>query len=76
MDVNPGDDRDPVKAKESLWKTLNDLPEELKTVILLRQQMDLSFVDVADRMQRNLDTVQDLWRQAIIELGAKLDESG
>lgn len=74
MDVNPGDDRGSIKAKESLWKALNDLPEDLKTVILLRQQMDLSFVDIADRMQRNLDIVQELWRQAIVGLGEKLEE--
>jgi DNA-directed RNA polymerase specialized sigma24 family protein len=73
-DANSGDDRAPALAKESFWKALNELPEELKTVILLRQQMDLSFVDIAERMQREVEGVQTLWSQALVVLGRKLEE--
>ncbi len=73
-DANTGDDREPALAKESFWKALNELPEEFKTVILLRQQMDLSFVDIAERMQRDIESVQTLWSQALVVLGGKLEE--
>ncbi len=61
-------------AREFLWKAVNALPEECKTVILLRQQMDLSFVEIADRMHRSPDDVRTLWGRSILMLGEKLAE--
>ena len=61
-------------ARETFWMALNKLPEELKTVVLLRQQMDLSFVEIAERMQHSTEVVQKLWGRALIVLGEKLEE--
>lgn len=60
------------KARESLWKAVNELSEEHRMVILLRQQADLSFVDIAEKMERSPGDVRLLWVQAILKLGGKL----
>ncbi len=72
-DAAPVDLRQPA-ARETFWMALNKLPEELKTVVLLRQQMDLSFVEIAERMQHSTEVVQKLWGRALIVLGEKLEE--
>ena len=64
------------KARESLWKAVNELPEDYRMVILLRQQADLNFPEIAERMGRSPRDVRLLWGQAILELGGKLSDSG
>lgn len=73
-DAEPGKKKKWREAREFLWKAVNTLPEDSKTVILLRQQMDLSFVEIADRMHQSPDDVQMLWGRAILMLGKKLRE--
>lgn len=60
------------EAKELTQRALHDLPEEYRSVLLMRQQLDLSFVEIADRMQRSPDAVRMLWGRAIMALGEKL----
>ncbi len=71
-DAEAGSKKKRSAAREFLWKAVNALPEECKTVILLRQQMDLSFVEIADRMHRSPDDVRMLWGRSILMLGEKL----
>ena len=58
-----------------LWRALNVLPEEYQTVILLRQQMDLTFVEIAERMHRSPEDVRTFWALAILQLGTTLEEN-
>jgi len=60
------------EAKELIQRCLSDLPEDYRTVLLLRQQNDLSFVEISDQMQRSPDAVRMLWGRAILVLGEKL----
>jgi len=73
-DVKSGGVPRQAATRESLWKAVNELPEDYKTVILLRQQMDLGFAEIAERMQRNPDAVRMLWGRAILALGEKCEE--
>lgn len=57
-----------------LWKALNELPDDCRTVILLRQQMNLGFMEIAEQMHCTPDFVRTLWGRAILMLGEKLDE--
>jgi DNA-directed RNA polymerase specialized sigma24 family protein len=61
-------------TRESLWKAINGLPDDYKTVILLRQQLDLGFAEIAERMQRNPDAARVLWGKAILALGERFNE--
>jgi len=60
------------ESRERIWQAVKELPEDYQTVILLHQQMDLSFVEVAERMQRSPDAVRMLWGRALVMLGEKL----
>lgn len=60
------------ESRDLVWQAVSELPEDYRTVILLRQQMDLSFVDIAENMQRTPDAIRMLWGRAIVALGAKL----
>ncbi len=60
------------ESRDLVWNAVSELSEDYRTVILLRQQMNLSFVDIADNMQRTPDAVRMLWGRAIVALGAKL----
>lgn len=62
------------EAKGFLWKAVNELPEDCKTVILLRQQTDLNFGEIAEQMDRSSDAVRMLWGRAIMMLGEKFEE--
>lgn len=56
-----------------LWKAVNELPEDCRTVILLRQQMNLGFMEIAEQIHCSPDFVRTLWGRAILMLGEKLD---
>lgn len=60
------------EAKEIVQRVVNEMPDDYRTVILLRQQMDLSFIEIAEQMQRTPDAVRMLWGRAILALGEKL----
>jgi len=48
--------------------TLAQLPDEYREVIVLRHFEELSFADVAARMQRSIDSVQKLWVRGLARL--------
>ena len=48
--------------------TLAQLSDEYREVIVLRHFEELSFADVADRMQRSIDSVQKLWVRGLARL--------
>jgi len=60
---------------ERLWSIVAELPEDYRTVILLRQQMDLSFPEIGERMGKTADAVRMLWGRALVMLGQRLREA-
>ena len=50
-DANAGEEPQQANARTLLWRALNELSKDYKTVILLRQQMDLTFVEIALALQ-------------------------
>ncbi len=63
------------KERESLWRAITALQDDHRTVILLRQQMDLDFADIAERMRLSSKDAGLLWGQAILELGERLRDA-
>ena len=61
------------ETKEIVLNAVNDMPEDYRTVLLLRQQMDLTFPEIGERMKRSPEAVRMLWGRALIALGEKLN---
>jgi RNA polymerase sigma-70 factor, ECF subfamily len=57
-----------------LVRILNLLPEDYRVVLLLRHLEDLSFPEIAQRMQRSLDAVKKLHLRAIERLRRSLTD--
>jgi RNA polymerase sigma-70 factor (ECF subfamily) len=51
-----------------LAQALARLPEEYRDVVVLRHLEELSFPEVAGRMERSVDSVQKLWVRALARL--------
>jgi RNA polymerase sigma-70 factor (ECF subfamily) len=51
-----------------LADALAELPEDYREVIVLRHLEGLTFPQVAERMQRSLDSVEKLWMRALVQL--------
>ena len=51
-----------------LAEALARLPEDYREVVVLRNLEDLSFPEVATRMERSVDSVQKLWVRALTQL--------
>ena len=51
-----------------LADALEDLPEDYREVIILRQLEGLSFPDVARRMGRTEDSVKNVWLRPYAQL--------
>lgn len=65
-----------IRNKETgdlIWQAVERLSDDHRTIILLKQQMDLSFVEIGERMQRSPDAVRMLWSRALVALGEQLD---
>jgi RNA polymerase sigma-70 factor (ECF subfamily) len=60
------------ESRELVLKAVKALPEAYQTVILLRQQRDLTFSEIGDEMNRSPDAVRMLWGRAILALGEML----
>lgn len=71
-DPTPSEQIRTSETQERIWRVVGELPDDYRTVILLRQQMDLTFVEIAEQMQRTPDAVRMLWGRAIVVLGEKL----
>jgi RNA polymerase sigma-70 factor (ECF subfamily) len=62
------------ESHELVQQALLGLPEAYREVLLLRQQFDLPFEDIGQRMNRTPDAARMLWGRAIMALGRKLKE--
>lgn len=51
------------------------LPEHYREVIILRHLEELSFPEIAKRMQRSQDSVEKLWLRALVQLRHAFGES-
>lgn len=58
-----------------LANALEDLPEDYRTVIVLRHLDGLPFAEVASRMGRSLASVQNLWVRALARLRKGMGET-
>jgi RNA polymerase sigma-70 factor (ECF subfamily) len=57
-----------------LADALQDLPEDYREVIILRQLEGLSFPDVARRMDRTENSVKNVWLRALARLRRSLED--
>jgi RNA polymerase sigma-70 factor, ECF subfamily len=57
-----------------LADALQELPEDYREVIILRQLEGLSFPDVARRMGRTEDSVKNVWLRALARLRRMLED--
>ncbi len=57
-----------------LANALKRLPEDYREAIILRQLEGLSFPEVAQRMERSLDSVKKLWMRALTRLQQVLED--
>jgi RNA polymerase sigma-70 factor (ECF subfamily) len=64
------------ETSERLREALAELPEHYRTVILLRQEQDLSFEEIGKRMQRSADAARMLWGRAVLQLGKRMQPDG
>lgn len=79
LSVMSGSDPSPseqIRRRESdilIWQAVERLSDDHRTIILLKQQRGLSFVEIGERMQRSADAVRMLWSRALVALGEQLD---
>lgn len=57
---------------ETLLAALGRLPDDYRRVIAWRQQEQLSFEEIGQRMQRSPDAARKLWARAIERLKREL----
>jgi RNA polymerase sigma-70 factor (ECF subfamily) len=58
-----------------LADALEQLSDDYRQVLILRHLEELSFPEVARRMQRSLDSVKNLWARALAQLRRSMDDS-
>jgi RNA polymerase sigma-70 factor (ECF subfamily) len=61
------------ETNEIVLQAVMGLPDDYRTLLLLRQQMDLTFPEIGERMQRTPEAVRMLWARALVALGDKLN---
>ncbi len=61
------------ETNEIVLQAVMGLSDDYRTVLLLRQQMDLTFPEIGERMQRSPEAVRMLWGRALVALGDKLN---
>jgi RNA polymerase sigma-70 factor (ECF subfamily) len=58
-----------------LANALEQLPDDYRQVIMLRHLEGLPFADVAERMNRTVASVQNLWVRALKRMKQSVGES-
>jgi RNA polymerase sigma-70 factor (ECF subfamily) len=58
-----------------LADAIGRLPDDYRDVVVLRHLEELSFPEIARRMERTLGSVQKLWVRALVQLRELLEES-
>jgi RNA polymerase sigma-70 factor (ECF subfamily) len=56
-------------------EALARLPDDYREVIVLRHLEELTFPEVAARLQRTVDSVQKVWVRALAKLRQSMGES-
>ena len=66
-----------IKREQSVLMadTLQRLPEDYREVILLRHWEELSFPEIAQRMNRTVDSVEKLWMRALARMRQVVGET-
>lgn len=62
------------ESRERIWKAINELSEDQKTVIIMRLQTNSDFGEIGEKMHRSADAVRMLWGRALVILGQKLTD--
>jgi RNA polymerase sigma-70 factor (ECF subfamily) len=57
-----------------LAEALSRLPDDYREVVVLRHFEELTFAEVAERMERTVDSVQKLWVRALATLKQSMQE--
>lgn len=73
---SPSSDAQKHESGLLLADELESLPEDYRTVILLRHVEGLAFSDVATQMNRSAGAVRMLWMRAIAQLRLRLESRG
>jgi RNA polymerase sigma-70 factor (ECF subfamily) len=60
------------ERQEILWRVLNQLPDDYRTVMLLRYQKEMTFEEIGRNMRRSDDAVRMLWARALERLKHEL----
>lgn len=66
-----------IRGEQSLLvaEAMARLPEDYQTVLVLRHLEGLTFPQVADRMQRSVDSVEKLWLRGLTKLKKEFNEA-
>jgi RNA polymerase sigma-70 factor (ECF subfamily) len=64
-----------LEQAELIQQALKKLPEDYARVIVLRNQEDRSFAEIAEQMQRSENAVRKLWFRAIERLQQEMGEA-
>ncbi len=54
---------------------LSQLPEDYREVIVLRHLEELTFPEIAERLDRSVDSVQKVWVRALAKLRLLMGET-
>lgn len=73
FDPTPSENVRKSESDDRVWQAVYRLSNDYQTVIHLRQQLGLSFVEIGLRMQRSPDAARMLWSRALVALGEQLD---
>jgi RNA polymerase sigma-70 factor (ECF subfamily) len=71
-DLSASEQISKAETNEIVLQAVMGLADDYRTVLLLRQQMDLTFPEIGERMQRTPEAVRMLWARALVALGDKL----
>ena len=61
------------EAYERLRQAIAKLPEQYRTIILMRQEENLTFEEIGQRLQRSCEASRMLWGRAILHLGKLME---
>ena len=71
----PGTDALAVEEAKRLELAMEQLNEEHREVLILRNWQDLSFAEIGEKMERSPDAVRKLWSRAVLNLQRILGKS-
>ncbi len=77
VDPNSSPSQQVMRGEQSMLvaEAMARLPEDYQTVLVLRHLEGLTFPQVADRMQRSVDSVEKLWLRGLTKLKKEFNEA-